>query len=94
MILLLDPLESNPFISLERFSMVMFVADNLPGNAFWKGITGSLFLGVPSKVLTLCALWYYGLSVFFHWLFSPLIFGIATFELFFYYYSYHTTDRG
>lgn len=46
--LLLDPLESNPLISLERLSVVMLIADNLPGNAFWKGITGSLFLGVPS----------------------------------------------
>ena len=52
--------------------MVMFVAYNLPGNAFWKGITGSLFLGVPAEVLTLCALWYYSLTVCFHWLLSLL----------------------
>ena len=92
--LLLDPLESNPLISLERLPVIMFVADNLPGDTFWKGITGSLFLGVSSEVLTFCALRYYSLPVFFHWL-LPLSFSeSATFGFFCYYYSYHTTGCG
>ena len=55
-------------ISLERHSVVMFVAYNLPGDTLWIGITGSPFLGISVQVLTFCALWDYLTIIAFHWL--------------------------
>jgi len=91
LMLFLDALESNPLISLERLSMVMLVADNLPRNAFWKGIAGSLFLCVTPQVLTFCALWYKSLSVWFHWLLPLSGSKAAGFEFFSFY--THTTQQ-
>jgi hypothetical protein len=57
-------------ISLERHSVIMLIANDLPGNALGICITGSPLLGIPVQVLAFCTLWYYLGFIAFHWLSS------------------------
>ena len=63
-------LKPDALISLERHSVVMLVAYNLPRNALGIGIAGSPFLGVSVEVLAFCTLWDYLTFISFHWLTS------------------------
>jgi hypothetical protein len=62
--------KSDALISLEWHSVIMLIADNLPGNALGEGITGSPFLGIPVQVLAFCTLWHYLGFIAFHCLSS------------------------
>ena len=61
-----DAFESNAFISLERLPVVMFIADDLPGNPLGKGIAGSLFFVIPVQVLAFCTKGDYFTFITFH----------------------------
>jgi hypothetical protein len=66
MLLFFHTFKSNAFISLERLPVVMFVADNLPGNPLGKGIAGSLFLVISVQVLAFGTKRYYFNLISFH----------------------------
>ena len=73
MLLFLNTFKSDSFISLERLPVVMFIADNLPGNPLGKGIAGSLFLVISVQVLAFCTKRDYFNLIAFH--------GLLTFSL-------------
>ena len=58
--------KSNALISLKRHSVIMLIADDLPGDTLGVGIAGTPLLGISVQVLAFCTLWHYLGFIAFH----------------------------